>query len=132
MKLKKVRHLPDYLLILFGLLGVPALRLVGSFVYTANAKQKEKLNSTGWYWNEKISCNRILLLNIRTGYYLFFWKTPESCSSSLILPEALLSSSWLLFYYIVAIAFLILWGFPKGYIHPGGYFSRSIALKTLK
>ena len=71
-KLKKVRPLPDYLLILFGLWGVPAPGLVGYFVYTANAKQKEKLNSTGWYWNQKISCNRILLLNIRTGYYLFF------------------------------------------------------------
>ncbi|MDT0644530.1 DUF6730 family protein [Zunongwangia sp. F363] len=40
-KLKNARLIPDYLIILFTVLGITALGLIGYFGYTANAKQEE-------------------------------------------------------------------------------------------
>ena len=40
-KLKHARIIPNYLLILFAILGIPALGLVGYFGYSNNNKQKE-------------------------------------------------------------------------------------------
>jgi nitrate reductase NapE component len=40
-KLKHARVIPNYLLILFGILGILALGLVGYFGYSNNNKQKE-------------------------------------------------------------------------------------------
>lgn len=40
-KLKNARIIPDYLLILSGVLGVLALGLIGYFGYSANAQQEE-------------------------------------------------------------------------------------------
>ncbi|WP_026837150.1 DUF6730 family protein [Gillisia sp. JM1] len=41
-KLKHARIIPNYLLILFGTLGIIALSLLGYFGYTARALEKEK------------------------------------------------------------------------------------------
>ncbi|CAM4056925.1 DUF6730 family protein [Gillisia hiemivivida] len=41
-KLKHARIIPNYLLILFGTLGIIALSLLGYFGYTAKAAEKEK------------------------------------------------------------------------------------------
>ncbi|CAM4082438.1 DUF6730 family protein [Gillisia hiemivivida] len=41
-KLKHARIIPNYLLILFGALGIIALSLLGYFGYTARALEKEK------------------------------------------------------------------------------------------
>ena len=40
-KLKNARLIPNYLLILFGVLGITALGLIGYFSYSANAQQEE-------------------------------------------------------------------------------------------
>ncbi len=40
-KLQHARIIPNYLLILFGVLGIIALGLIGYFSYSANAKQEE-------------------------------------------------------------------------------------------
>lgn len=41
-KLKHARIIPNYLLILFGALGIISLSLLGYFGYTAKAEEKEK------------------------------------------------------------------------------------------
>ena len=43
-KLKHARIIPNFLLILFGILGILALGLVGYFGYTANEKLKENFS----------------------------------------------------------------------------------------
>ncbi|WP_373060142.1 DUF6730 family protein [Zunongwangia sp. H14] len=40
-KLKNVRLIPDYLIILFAVLGITALGMLGYFSYSANAQQEE-------------------------------------------------------------------------------------------
>jgi hypothetical protein len=42
-KLKHARIIPNYLLILFGMLGIMALGLLGYFGYTAKTAEEEKL-----------------------------------------------------------------------------------------
>jgi len=42
-KLKQARIIPNYLLILFGILGIMALGLLGYFGYTAKTAEEEKL-----------------------------------------------------------------------------------------
>jgi hypothetical protein len=46
-KFKRARIIPNYLLILFGVLGILALGLVGYFSYTANEKLEESFSVYG-------------------------------------------------------------------------------------
>ncbi|TDN80376.1 hypothetical protein DET49_13217 [Salegentibacter sp. 24] len=68
-KLKRARIIPNYLLILFGILGILSLGLVGYFGYTANEKLEESFSVYGAMMEMKSQ---------NTHYEDYFAAHPES------------------------------------------------------
>ncbi len=65
-KLKHARIIPNYLLILFGALGIMALSLLGYFGYAAKALEKEKFD-----------IYRIIMESDNERYQKYFSKNPD-------------------------------------------------------
>jgi len=65
-KLKQARIIPNYLLILFGILGILSLSLLGYFGYTAKTADEEKLEMY-----------QMILESDNNTYQLYFSENPE-------------------------------------------------------